>query len=43
MVKQFNEMYGRSADDLQSWQLLCSALGTDPVPENISDCRKVST
>ena len=42
MVHQFNEMYGRSADSLESWQLLCQALGRDPVPDNIVECRKVS-
>ncbi|KAI0663059.1 hypothetical protein C8Q70DRAFT_490319 [Cubamyces menziesii] len=40
MVKQFNAMYGTNADDLESWQLLCSALGMDPVPNDIQTCRR---
>ncbi|KAH9894284.1 hypothetical protein C8Q73DRAFT_511452 [Cubamyces lactineus] len=40
MVKQFNAMYGTNADDLESWQLLCSALGMIPVPDNIRTCRR---
>ncbi|KAI0771880.1 hypothetical protein BD413DRAFT_475039 [Trametes elegans] len=40
MVKQFNAMYGTSADDLASWQLLCTALGVKPVPDDIKSCRR---
>ncbi|KAI0334748.1 hypothetical protein GY45DRAFT_1039697 [Cubamyces sp. BRFM 1775] len=40
MVKQFNAMYGTSADDLESWRLLCSALGMDPVPDDIKTCQQ---
>ena len=42
MVHQFQEMYGTNVDDLRAWQLLCSALGEDPPPETIAECRKVS-
>ncbi|KAI0676882.1 hypothetical protein C8Q78DRAFT_999989 [Trametes maxima] len=40
MVRQFNEMYGTSADDLGSWQLLCTALGMNPVPNDIKSCQR---
>ncbi|KAI0370260.1 hypothetical protein BV20DRAFT_1052600 [Pilatotrama ljubarskyi] len=40
MVRQFNTMYGTSADDLGSWQLLCTALGMSPVPNNIKACQR---
>lgn len=41
MVLQFNATYGRSAGDLSAWQSLCAALGVDPIPDNIKQCRKV--
>ncbi|CDO74042.1 hypothetical protein BN946_scf185043.g92 [Trametes cinnabarina] len=40
MVQQFNVMYGTSVDDLESWQLLCSALGMNPVPNSIKACQR---
>lgn len=42
MVKQFNAMYGIRADALESWQLLCSALGINPAPKTIKQCHRVS-
>ncbi|OJT13543.1 hypothetical protein TRAPUB_9897 [Trametes pubescens] len=41
MVKQFNAIYGTDVKALESWQLLCSALGMKPVPKNIEACRRV--
>ncbi|RDX53153.1 hypothetical protein OH76DRAFT_1433139 [Lentinus brumalis] len=41
MVLQFNVMYGRRADDLSAWQSLCDALGVNPIPDNIAQCRKI--
>ncbi|KAI0356621.1 hypothetical protein OH77DRAFT_216487 [Trametes cingulata] len=40
MVRQFNSMYGTSADDLASWQLLCTALGMSPIPNDIKSCQR---
>ncbi|KAL1946952.1 hypothetical protein VTO73DRAFT_15056 [Trametes versicolor] len=40
MVKQFNAMYGTSVDALESWQLLCSALGMKPPPTDIRTCQR---
>lgn len=38
---QFKELYGEDLDDLATWQRLCSAMGLDPIPDNVADCRKV--
>ncbi|KAI0637823.1 hypothetical protein C8Q77DRAFT_393144 [Trametes polyzona] len=40
MVQQFNNVYGTNAEDLESWQLLCNALGMDPVPDKLKACRR---
>ncbi|EIW62098.1 uncharacterized protein TRAVEDRAFT_117909, partial [Trametes versicolor FP-101664 SS1] len=40
MVKQFNDMYGTNVDDLESWQLLCTALGMKPPPADVETCQK---
>ncbi|KAI9067584.1 hypothetical protein FKP32DRAFT_1620026 [Trametes sanguinea] len=40
MVQQFNLMYGTNVDDLASWQLLCTALGMNPVPNTIKGCQR---
>ncbi|KAH9853747.1 hypothetical protein C2E23DRAFT_93232 [Lenzites betulinus] len=40
MVRQFNDMYGTNVDDLESWQLLCTALGMNPVPKDIKTCQR---
>lgn len=42
MVKQFNAMYGTRVDALESWRLLCSALGMNPAPKDIKNCHRVS-
>ena len=42
MVLQFNAMYGKDEKDLSAWQALCNALGVDPAPNSITQCRKVS-
>lgn len=41
MVAQFNQMYGRDANDLASWQHLCNALGVKPLPTKIAACKRV--
>ncbi|EIW62097.1 uncharacterized protein TRAVEDRAFT_115709, partial [Trametes versicolor FP-101664 SS1] len=41
MVKQFNAMYGTRVDALESWRLLCSALGMNPAPKDIKKCHRV--
>ncbi|KAI9001215.1 hypothetical protein BD414DRAFT_474009 [Trametes punicea] len=40
MVQEFNAMYGTSAEDLASWQLLCSALGMKVVPNDVKSCQR---
>ena len=42
MVEQFSQKYGRNANDLAAWQQLCNALGADPIPDNLEDCKNVS-
>ncbi|TBU32105.1 hypothetical protein BD311DRAFT_775651 [Dichomitus squalens] len=41
MVQQFNSTYGRDVKDVVAWQNLCRALGVDPVPNSMHECRKV--
>ncbi|KAF8342421.1 hypothetical protein F5887DRAFT_1283790 [Amanita rubescens] len=39
MGKQFASFYGTSVNDIEAWKALCEALGVDPVPETIAECR----
>jgi len=41
MGKQFASFYGTSVNDPEAWKALCEALGVDPVPETIAECRDV--
>ena len=41
MGKQFASFYGTSVNDIEAWKALCEALGVDPVPETIAECRDV--
>ena len=41
MVEQFNQMYGRDANDLASWQHLCIALGVEQAPRKVASCKRV--
>ncbi|KAK2462693.1 hypothetical protein APHAL10511_005309 [Amanita phalloides] len=41
MGRQFSSFYGTRVDDLAAWQALCLALGVDPVPETVDECRKI--
>ena len=41
MVHQFNSLYGKDVNDIESWQKLCLALDIVPLPQGIKQCRKV--
>lgn len=41
MIDEFNATYGTDNNDLESWKNLCRVVGIDPVPETITQCRKV--
>lgn len=41
LVKQFNDIYGTDADNLESWQKLCRVLHIVPVPTRLAECRQV--
>ncbi|RDX53154.1 hypothetical protein OH76DRAFT_77150 [Lentinus brumalis] len=41
MVEQFTVMYGREENDLLAWQRLCNALGVNPVPDTLHECRQL--
>ncbi|TFK93885.1 hypothetical protein K466DRAFT_649659 [Polyporus arcularius HHB13444] len=41
MVEQFTVMYGREETDLLAWQRLCNALGVNPVPKTLHECRQL--
>lgn len=41
MIDEFNRTYGTDYKNLESWQNLCRVVGIDPVPETITQCRKV--
>lgn len=41
LVQQFNFLYGVDGNDLAAWQNLCRAIGIEPIPDNIDECRKV--
>lgn len=38
---EFGRLYGTSYDKLESWQDLCREVGIDPVPQSITQCKKV--
>jgi len=39
MGKQFASFYGSSIHDIKAWKALCEALGVDPIPKTIAECR----
>lgn len=41
LVLQFNETYGTDVNSLRSWQALAEAIGIDPIPETLKECRAV--
>lgn len=41
MGKQFASFYGTSVHDIEAWKALCEALGVDPIPGTIAECRDV--
>jgi hypothetical protein len=41
MVLQFNSMYGTNVHEIENWHTLCIALGIEPLPTTIDDCKKV--
>ncbi|KAH7884267.1 hypothetical protein F5I97DRAFT_1811764 [Phlebopus sp. FC_14] len=38
---QFNNTYGSNENGLQEWQKLCEAIGINPIPTNMKDCREI--
>jgi hypothetical protein len=42
LTQQFNTKYGRDAESLASWQLLCGQIGVNPIPNTLKECRQVS-
>ena len=41
LVQQFNSLYGTEVDSLESWQGLSVALDIVPLPDNVSEAKKV--
>lgn len=41
LTVEFNTRFGTDHKDLEAWQNLCVVLGLEPVPESITQCRKV--
>lgn len=41
MGKQFASYYGSDVRDISAWQALCIALQVDPVPDTITQCKRV--
>ena len=42
LVQQFNSLYGTEADDIESWRGLSLALDIVPLPDDLSEVKKVS-
>lgn len=42
LVLQFNQYFGDDPDSLDSWVGLCIAIGINPVPATMVECRTVS-
>jgi hypothetical protein len=42
MVLQFNSMYGTDVHNIENWHTLCIALGIEPLPTTIKDCKEAS-
>jgi hypothetical protein len=41
LAEDFNATYGTDTNNIDHWHTLCRVLRIDPVPEDISACRKV--
>ena len=41
LIHQFNMNYGTDVNALESWQLLCTYIGIDPLPDTLERCRTV--
>jgi hypothetical protein len=41
IAEEFNGVYGTDVDDLPSWHRLCREIRLTPLPQSITDCRKV--
>lgn len=42
LVQQFNFIFGTNSD-LAAWQNLCEVIGITPIPQDISECKRVSS
>ena len=42
LVLQFNQIYGESETDIEGWRMLCTSMRIDPIPETVTECKKVS-
>ncbi|KJA16359.1 hypothetical protein HYPSUDRAFT_193198 [Hypholoma sublateritium FD-334 SS-4] len=39
LIQQFNLNYGTDVNALDSWHLLCTYIGIDPVPDTVEECK----
>lgn len=42
LALKFNRDFGSDVDSLEAWQALCMRIQVDPIPETLSECRRVS-
>lgn len=42
LVRQFDASFGRDENSLTGWQALCEVIGIEPIPERLSEAKKVS-
>lgn len=43
LVQQFNSLYGTELDDIESWRGLCLTLDILPLPDDITEAKKVNS
>ena len=41
LVLEFNAGYGTDITDINAWHSLCTVLRVDPLPDSVSQCRKI--
>ncbi|TEB28863.1 hypothetical protein FA13DRAFT_1735374 [Coprinellus micaceus] len=41
LVQQFNASFGRDENSLTGWQALCEVIGIEPIPERVSEAKKI--
>jgi hypothetical protein len=41
LVDQFNTSYGTDVNDIANWHAIMTRLGIDPLPDTVSECKKV--